>query len=437
MVAPPPKKTLRNRSGGPPTFPVMIWLTVLSVSISVQARDDGVADEPPPGAGTRIADADGSSLKAFHSALRATERGESKTRILQFGASHTAADILTGRMRRVFQVRFGDGGHGYFMPARPWRTYRHQDIKFENSKSKRYRWHWDFVRHSEKPWCHEDGLLGLAGMSVRAEKRQQYGRFRTSNRGHGSRASLLEIFYMTQPRGGDLYLKIDGARKRKRIRTKGKLGLRVFTHEMAEGPHQFELRPRGNGEVRLYGAVMERDAPGVVIDTLGINGARAASMLEWNFGLWKTLVRRRDPALVVLAYGTNESGDVDEPIRIYRRNLRRVLKRVRKAAPKASCVLFGPTDRPIVHKTSRKDPLPSFTRRPRTELIVKAQREIAAQEGCGFWDAVAATGGPFSIVSWAHATPRLAYKDYVHLTSRGYRVLADRFVEALLAGYTP
>ncbi len=415
---------------------MMIWLTVLSVSLTVPTLDDALVDEPPPGAGIGVDDADGTSLAKFQARLRKTARGEGKTRILQFGASHTAADIFTGRMRRVLQERFGDAGHGFFMPARPWKTYRHQDLKFENSKLKSWRWHWDFIRHSEKPWCHDDGMLGVAGMSVRADSRRQYARFRTSTRGYGSRADYFELLYMTQPRGGDLYIKIDGQRKRKRVRTRGKLGLGIFKHEMVEGNHNFEMRPRGNGEVRVYGAYLERDAPGVVVDTLGINGSRAASMLEWNLPLWRKLVQRRDPALIVLAYGTNESGDKDQPIRVYRRNLRRVLKRVRKAAPEASCVLFGPTDRPIVQRTSKRDPLPSFTRRPRTELIVESQREIAKELGCGFFDAVAATGGRFSIVSWAHSTPKLAYKDYVHLTSRGYRLLADRFVDAILAGFT-
>jgi lysophospholipase L1-like esterase len=50
---------------------------------------------------------------------------------------------------------------------------------------------------------------------------------------------------------------------------------------------------------------------------------------------------------------------------------------------------------------------------------------------------VSATGGLFSIVSWADHDPRYAWTDYVHLTSRGYRRLADLFTSALLQGYAP
>ena len=415
----------------------MIWVTVLCTLGSLPLADDASAQELEArlGSPVRVDDADGHSLDAFHAALARTARGEAKTRILQFGASHTAADIFTGRMRRSFQARYGDAGHGFFMPARPWKTYRHQDLVFENSRYKRWRWSWDFIRQVPCDDCRQDDILGLAGMSVSATSRRQWSRFRVSRDGtYGRSATRFELFYYKQPGGGDLYLKIDRG-TRQRIRTRGQPGIGYFERELEDGFHEFEMKVRGNGEVRVFGATLERDHPGVIMDTLGINGARAASMLGWNYALWEELVRRREPALIILAYGTNESGDKDEPIRVYASNLRRVLKRVRTAAPNASCVLFGPTERPHVHRRRRRDPLPSFTARMRTTQIVETQRAVSKELGCGFWDAVAATGGQWSIVNWAHHTPRYAYSDYVHLTRRGYYLLADLFEDALLDGF--
>jgi lysophospholipase L1-like esterase len=192
--------------------------------------------------------------------------------------------------------------------------------------------------------------------------------------------------------------------------------------------------------VRLYGGVLERDTPGIVFDTLGINGARAVSMLKWDYKLWETLMKKRRPNLVILAYGTNEAGDRDEPIEVYQANLRKVLKRVRNAAPKASCVLFGPTDRPILedraNKKNKKNVDKTFHVRPRVSLVNESQKRISAEFGCAYFDAIEATGGQFSIVSWADQEPRLAYGDYVHFTNRGYRVLANKFLSALLKGTT-
>ena len=123
---------------------------------------------------------------------------------------------------------------------------------------------------------------------------------------------------------------------------------------------------------------------------------------------------------------------------MYQRNLRKVLHRVREAAPSASCVLFGPTDRPILldraTKKNKKDVDKTFHSRPRVALVNASQKDISAEFGCAYFDAVKATGGQFSIVSWADREPRLAYGDYVHFTNRGYRRLADTFLAALLDG---
>jgi lysophospholipase L1-like esterase len=339
---------------------------------------------------------------------------------------------MTGRMRKILQKRFGDGGHGFVMPARPWRTYRREGIVWEGPNSRWSQWHWDYARL--KPRCHDDGLYGLAGMSVMASNRRRWDRFSTRER--GSKVSYFELIYAKQPRGGDLYLRIDGGRRR-RIKTRGKGGFGLWKSKLKVGSHSFEIRPRGNGNVRLYGAILERRKPGIVVDTLGINGARAMQMLRWDEKLWSQLVAHRNPALIVLVYGTNEAGDTAEDIAIYTSQLRQVLARVRRAAPKASCVLIGPSDRPFVNKDTGDNTLISFAKRPRTDLIISTQRQLSAEAGCGFWDMVSATGGLFSIVSWADHDPRYAWTDYVHLTSRGYRRLADLFTSALLQGYAP
>ena len=69
-----------------------------------------------------------------------------------------------------------------------------------------------------------------------------------------------------------------------------------------------------NSLSRIFGMSLERNNPGVVIDTLGIPGARASTQLLWNEALQREHMQRRKPNLVVLAYGTNETGDDDQPI---------------------------------------------------------------------------------------------------------------------------
>jgi len=58
-------------------------------------------------------------LTSFFRALRSIKSGQRRepVRVMHFGDSHTAADILTGELRRKFQTEFGDGGAGFIAPA--------------------------------------------------------------------------------------------------------------------------------------------------------------------------------------------------------------------------------------------------------------------------------------------------------------------------------
>jgi hypothetical protein len=59
------------------------------------------------------------NLQHFYHALCSTSITEDKTitRVIQYGDSHTAADLLTGRMRELFQRDFGDAGPASSSPA--------------------------------------------------------------------------------------------------------------------------------------------------------------------------------------------------------------------------------------------------------------------------------------------------------------------------------
>ncbi len=389
---------------------MVILVSILFVA-PVEARDRYTA----------IYDPSGKALQQFRRSLRRTAKGVGQTRVLQFGASHTAADLFTGYLRQLFQHQYGDAGHGYVMPARPWKGYRHLDVRMDSSSG------W-FSDRAYKKGGRKDGLYGLAGFSCASSSREDYAWVGTSRKSaFGRNVGRFEIFFLRQPGGGRFQLLVDGVAHQK-VDTRSKtFGAGFSTVRLPDGPHDLEIRPLGNGEVRLFGVVMERGAPGVIVDTLGIRGARASVFLKWNEDIWRAQIRRRSPDLILLAYGTNESGDSHDPLKRYERRLAKVLARLKSAAPRASCVLVGPTDRP--KKVGRR-----YVHRERIDDVIAVQKAVATRFGCGFWDAFRAMGGPLSIVRWARADPPLARKDYVHLTSRGYYALADDLGAALLQG---
>ena len=366
-----------------------------------------------------IEDPSGTALRTFHESLRRAASGEGQSRIVFYGASHVAADIYTGTVRHLLQERFGDAGHGFVLPVEPWPSYRAADLDISSN----YR-RWDILRvHVGQT---DPQLYGVMGVTLTTEERNAWGRIDTGQ----EPASRFELWYAQRPDGGTIDVFVDG-RLDRRLNTRSDQPSTAYAVVTAEDrPHTFEVRTRGDGAVTLYGATVERERPGVVVDTMGINGARAAAQLLWNPELQAEQLRRRMPDLVVLAYGTNESGDDDQPIEEYEASVRAVVARVQAAVPSASCLLVGPSDRPIVRRDGTAET------RPRTAQVVDVQRRVARDYGCGFFDLVSFGGGELHMMEWAAAEPAWAQPDHVHYTARGYNRLGEVVANALLAGYT-
>jgi lysophospholipase L1-like esterase len=347
--------------------------------------------------------------------------GTDDVRIMQYGDSHTASDSGTSVFRRALQARFGDGGRGFVSLGKPWKTYWQEGLRggmsagFEPFK----------VQFKSGTYYGVDGCYGLLGVGVAASK-------------EGERAwaevqavtSRLEVDYWQWPGGGSFDLSIDGARVGHVATKAQQAGSGYVAFEVAERPHQVELRTGGDGEVRVFGMVLDRAQAGVVVDALGINGAQVFTPLRWNEEHFVEQLRRRAPDLVIVAYGTNESLESKLSDEEYERGIVDFLGRVARAVPTASCLLLGPPDRAMY--TGGPE---GWGTAPRIVEIVGIQRRVAAAAGCAFYDQLQAMGGPGSMAAWAAEPEPRGFKDRMHLTRTGYAQLAMSFADELLRAY--
>jgi lysophospholipase L1-like esterase len=235
----------------------------------------------------------------------------------------------------------------------------------------------------------------------------------------------LELHYLRQPGGGQLEFSIDGTPAEAPINTEGDLGPGVFSYAALPGAHQYTVRTLNSAPVRLFGWVVQNHA-GVTYETLGINGAQASLILDWNSAILDPELTSRDPALIVLAYGTNEALSRSWTAEQYRAALTEVIQRLRTAVPTASILLIGPPD--CEHPT-RGHRMPF----PHLDQVIEIQRDVAQASGCAFWDWRAAMGGPGSVRQWVQAG--LGQGDYTHLTEAGYRTMGGMLFEELMAQY--
>jgi lysophospholipase L1-like esterase len=339
-----------------------------------------------------------------------TGGGEAGVHILHYGDSHTAADEWTGFLRALFQNRFGDGGSGFTHAGRPWNSFRRLDSRSASTRG----WYSDGLAGRGG-----DGRYGLAGVSMTTSRPRESVTLEVA-------CETLEILYLRQPGGGAIEFFEDGVSV-ETIATDGELGPGSFRHKTVPGVHRFELRTREAAPVRLLGWISEQGR-GVTYETLGINGAQASIVFNWEETLLSDHLQKRNPALIVLAYGTNEAGNRDWSLESYREMFASLIYRFRRMVPTASILVVGPPDRSV--RVGRQ----GWRVYDNVDRIVEAQRQAALGTGCAFWDMRAKMGGKGSMRQWVQAG--LAQRDYVHFTASGYRMLGGAVFQDLMEHFS-
>ncbi|MGO9262633.1 MAG: SGNH/GDSL hydrolase family protein [Bryobacteraceae bacterium] len=328
--------------------------------------------------------------------------------IIHYGDSHTAADEWTNDLRDSFKEKFGDGGSGFSLAGRPFLGYRRFDARGGSTAL----WHSNGFRSAGG-----DGLLGLGGMSITADRPGQSVYL-------DAECDFLEVHYLQQPGGGTLAL-YDSDQFLEEIPTAGELGPGFVRYQVSPGLHRFTLKTLDSHPVRLFGWVADKQT-GVTYEALGINGAEASVIMKWDENLLATYLQRRDPGMIVLAYGTNEASDPNWVHEDYEALFSSLLQRLRHDAPAASILVLGPGDRwarvrGVWHVLDGVD------------RIVAAEQAACRENGCTFWDARQRMGGKGSMRDWVYAG--LAQADYVHFTAVGYHRLAEALYTDLMRQY--
>jgi lysophospholipase L1-like esterase len=338
-------------------------------------------------------------------------------RVLWLGDSHTAADYLTGELRARLQARFGAAGPGFVRIAV--KHYRHSQMHLGCEGP----WRIEPPQPSRRaPF--DDGVFGLGGMRALPGDAPSFASFEVSKGvAHGE---LRWQLWYAAPEGASFRLDLGGVSQVVTHATNADAfpgsGLTRLALTSSLGD-KLSITTLG-GASRFFGLTVEGSEPGVVLDAVGIDGARVATALAWGEPSFEAAVTARAPSLLALAFGTNEAFDADN-VEKYRPQYRELLGRVRKAAPGVDCLIVGPPDANAVNGGSE----------PRVKEIDMLEHSVAGELGCGYLSQLSIMGGPGSYTHWANQLPPLARGDRLHLTPKGYETVADALADKLLEAY--
>jgi lysophospholipase L1-like esterase len=349
------------------------------------------------------------ALDRFYQSLA---RADSVTRIVHYGDSPTTADLVTGDVRTLLQTRYGDAGHGFILPGRPWAWYQHTGAQVTGKG-------WEM--HPASRFEKRDGLFGLGGVSFAGTGASSRIEFDIPQ-------SRFELWYLREPGGGTVALTADGI-ELGRVDTSSDPGNGFAAFEAREPAYTLELKVV-QGRARIFGVAAERSGPGVVYDALGLNGASVGVISRmFNPEHLAEQLRHRSPDLLILNYGTNEAdfaSFVEGPQ--YETDLREALRRLRAALPDTPILLMSPMDRGHRNATGEIETMPTIPE------IVATQRRVAGETGCGFFDTFLAMGGAGTMARWYAAQPRLVSADFIHPHPAGGKQIAEVFARELNAG---
>lgn len=331
-------------------------------------------------------------------------------RVVHFGDSLIASDHISDVIRSRLQARYGSGGAGFLFVDRPTRGSGRTVRTGKASEG------WGIAKITDRGG--PASPVGYTGVTFTTTKEPQQVEFDVAG------ARTAELFFLTDPAGGDLQLRADG-QPVGRILTRFPKQEPAFARtRLPPGAQLLSLTARG--AVNLYGVSLEAGGPGVVYDSVGLPGATAKLLLRTDPTVFRDQLGHRDPSLVVLMLGGNEAFEFsrkETTTAQARESFTQLVARVREAVPDAACLLTSPMAAGVRKMSGEVAP------RAGSEEIAQVVREVALEAGCAYWDMLAAAGGQGAMRRWTDAN--LMLEDLVHPRAQGSDLLGHLFDLAL------
>ncbi len=336
-------------------------------------------------------------------------------RILHYGDSPTTGDLITADARAALQKQFGDAGSGFVLIARPWAWYNHRGVDMDASS------HWKIDIGGLATV--KDGMYGLGGVSFLGSAGAT-ARWKIRNGQHAA----IEVAYLAQPDGGSFEMEADG-NSIGEVDTTGDRAPGYASFKIPRGASDFSLRVT-KGTVRLYGAEFRKASSGVIYSSLGINGANITLLSHaFNERHWAAELHHYKPDLVIVNYGTNESGFAKFVDSTWGGELKEAVRRLKAALPGASILLMSPMDRGERNKAGEIETIAALPR------LVEIESRVAKESGVAFFNTFQAMGGPGTMARWYSEEPRLVGADFIHPMPAGAKIVGELLYNGLRDGY--
>lgn len=341
---------------------------------------------------------DKKALKPFYKKLLELRNGLRQTvTIYQIGDSHIQSGYFSGTVRTSLQKYFGNAGRGLVFPLRLAGTNQPDDYKISASGS--------FSRLNER------GLSGYAlkmadGLCLEI----------TTNNFFRGDNSFNKLSLLTSLPGMEAKVEFASDETEK---TAEKIS-NYYHSSVTWRTEVSKVKLTLTGEPSaLYGIYLEKEQPGLLYHSCGINGAGFYNLPEQQIlfeqiGLLK-------PDLIVISLGTNDAQGTFRS-EVFTKNLNAFMNKLRYFNPETPVLFTLPPD-------SNKRGKHNNDLDKMDKIII----DYAKDNQCAWWNLNEVMGGNSSIQKWRNQ--QMSARDLLHFTPKGYMLQGYLFYQAFIKSY--
>jgi lysophospholipase L1-like esterase len=366
---------------------------------------------------------DSSVIKAFYQKIdKLLKNEEGQINILHLGGSHVQADMFSHQVRNdldMINFRF-QTPRGFIFPYSVAKTNNPANYKV------RYTGRWESARNVQSK---RKVSLGLAGIAIYTNDPEAtvsvvLNPDEVSGRWNFDRLRLLGYAE-------------DGSDKVKPVLHYDDIlyepcydpDNNTYFFELPEATDSFRIDILQEDTVPhtfiLTGFIPEKDTPGIVYHSIGVNGASVSSYLNSEY--FEEELRLIMPDLVIFGIGINDASGKGFTARSFIENYNLLIQKIKQVHP--GCAFIFITNNDSFKRIRRR----KYTVNLNGLVAKDAFFKIAEENQGGVWDLFSIMGGVKSMQTWQ--AKGLAKSDKIHFTKPGYELLGNLLYNALIDFY--
>lgn len=356
-----------------------------------------------------VSDAAG-SLKPFWAKLQRVKSGSGEVvSVIHLGDSHVQAGFWDARLRELFQADFGDAGRGLIVPHRLSGSNEPRDYAILTGEK------YESGRATSRDLAEKIGMTGVAiGIEAVQPQLKIWSKepFNSVTVLHHSKAPAF-----SQPDSLVIgsYCTIGNTPGSTRI----ELPADVDSISL-EGVISSDFN-----NPTIYGFSLENGNPGVLIHTVGVNGA-AFEHFEKNTDFLDGRARELSPDLIIISLGTNNCFGNNFRGDAFRETAQSFIVKVKDNYPGTAILVTTPME---ACRRSRR----TYVVNKNVADVARQLEAIARDNGVACWNFYDAAGGAKSNSVWFGQ--KLVQGDRLHLTEAGYMLQGEMLYDAMMRGY--